>query len=314
MTSALYAQASAGWDVNYAGFLRTCYCLGIKAANDQAAHLSRDKDQSFRSARDMVHLFYKKHRVVLAYAEKIHASQKVFQDDIVEVDTGRTSGKTVGGSRHHQGRLLALKGRLQKTWAVHSLETKINDGKRGSPPETKSEMTPLLQGSLGKGVVVAPDGARAWRAAASGHARLTGVSHLRKIYTPASQLQKKDLDKRTSKLLKRNSKGPRRLAREYKNHWRLAGGDNAAESLLGHVKNAGRRMQTVGRTGSSALKEVQSLAAARLLRCPGLLTILKAYRQYREAGLKGQLQMSPSQCFEPEKCSWLTNQASGSTG
>ena len=189
--SPFYAQASAGWDVNYAGLLRTCYCLGIKAANDQAAHLSRDKDQSFRSAQDMVHLFYKKHRVVLAYAEKIHASQEVFQDDIVEVDTGRTSGKTVGGSRHHQRRLLALKGRLQKTWAVHSLETKISDGKRGSPPETKSEMTPLLQGSLGKGVVVAPDSAHAWRAAASGHARLTGVSHLRKIYTPASRLQKK---------------------------------------------------------------------------------------------------------------------------
>ena len=33
----------------------------------------------------MVHLFYKKHHVVLAYAEKIHASQEVFQDDIVEV-------------------------------------------------------------------------------------------------------------------------------------------------------------------------------------------------------------------------------------
>ena len=129
-------------------------------------------------------MLYKKHRVVLAFAEKIHASQEVFEDDIVEVDTGRTSGKTIRGSRHHQGRLLAVKGRLKKTWAAHSLQTKISDGKRGSPPETKSEMTPLLQGSLAKRVAVAPDGAPAWRAATSGHAHLTGVSHLKKIYIP----------------------------------------------------------------------------------------------------------------------------------
>ena len=101
-------------------------------------------------------MFYKKYRVVLAFAEKIHARQEVFKDDIVEVDTGRTSGKTIRGSRHHQGRLLAVKGRLNKTWAAHSLQTKISDGKQGSAPETKSKMTQLLQ-SLGKGVVVAPN-------------------------------------------------------------------------------------------------------------------------------------------------------------
>ena len=312
--SPFYTQASAGWQVNYSGFLRTAYCLGIKSANDQGAHLARQDGQSYRAARDMVSMFYKKHRVVLAYAEKTHAQQEIFHDDVVEIDTGRTSGKTVGRSRHHQGRLLAVKGRLKKTWAVHGLATKVSDGKRGSPPETKAEMTPLLQRTLGKGVIVAPDGAPAWTAATAGHARLKGVSHLNKVFTPASKLNKRDVDSRTKKLLDRNSQGPKRLAAEYKSHWRLAGGDNAAESLLGHVKNAGRRMQTVGRTGSETLKEVQSLAAARMLRCPGLQTILDAYRNYREAGLKGRLQVAPSECFLPEKCSWLTNHACGSTG
>lgn len=135
--SPFFNTAASGQDINYTVFLRTCYCLGIKAANDQALHLARQKGQSAAAAKDMVYKCYRKHRVALAFAEKTHAQEATFEDDVVEVDTGRTSGKTVGSSRLHQGRLLAIKGRLKKTWAVHSLATKVSDGKRGSPPEPR---------------------------------------------------------------------------------------------------------------------------------------------------------------------------------
>lgn len=139
----------------YTGFLRTCYCLGIKAANDQALHLARQTGQSAAAAKDMVFKCYRKHRVALAFAEKTYAQEATFEDDVVEVDTGRTNGKTVGNARLHQGRLLAIKGCLKKTWAAHSLATKASTGRRGSLPETKDEMTPVLQGTLDEGVIVA---------------------------------------------------------------------------------------------------------------------------------------------------------------
>ena len=131
----------------------------------------------------MVSMFYKKYRVVLAYAEKIHAQQEVFNDDIAEIDIGHISGKTVGRSRHHHGRLLVVKKRLKKIWAMHRLATKVSDGKRGSPPETKAEMIPLLQRTLGKGVIVAPDGVSVWTVATADHKCLKEVSHLDKVFT-----------------------------------------------------------------------------------------------------------------------------------
>ena len=230
----------------------------------------------------------------------------------METDTCRSSGVKGDGERHHEGRLLVLKGRLKKNWVVHSLPKKVSTGSRGGAPESKAEVARVLQKHLGKAVIVASDGVPAWKNAAQGHAHLKGVSHLRHIFTPSSQLQKKDVDAASMTLLRNHSKGSRRLARKYEKHWTLAAGDNAAESLLGHVKNTGRRLQTIGRTGTSELKEVQLLAAAHLLRSPGLDAIFDAHGAYRRDCLLGKLHTTPSQCYAPKFCSWLANVATGS--
>ena len=101
--------------------------------------------------------------------------------------------------------------------------------------------------------------------------RASGVKHGAKVYTPTSKLKKKDLPSGVARMLKRNSTGKQRLAKQ------MAAGDNSCEGLLGNVKASMRRLQSVGRGGSEAVKTVQALSAAALHRHPGLAAVLDAH-------------------------------------
>lgn len=65
--------------------------------------------------------------------------------------------------------------------------------KRGMGPETAEE-GPLqpIQKQVPKSLLLAVDGAQAWKPAADGCLILTGVNHEKKIFTPASKVAKKD--------------------------------------------------------------------------------------------------------------------------
>ena len=75
------------------------------------------------------------------------------------------------------------------------------------------------------------------------------------------------------------------------------------------IKGTLRRMNNVGRfAASSKKKKVQVLAAARLHRCPGLFSVLTAWKEYREACFKGTCAVSPSNAFHPDALDWLDSE------
>ena len=91
----------------------------------------------------------------------------------------------------------------------------------------------------------------------------------------------------------------------------LVGGDNAAEGQTGHIKNTMRRLGNVGRFNSSksASKNVQTLAAAALLRNAGFKCVLTALKQYRLACSVGTISVAPKDAFTMETAKkWMFKQ------
>ena len=97
----------------------------------------------------------------------------------------------------------------------------------------------------------------------------------------------------------RNGKSGRRLSMP-----KLA---EQAESTLGHVKGAQRRLGNIGRMRSHKKEQrsVEALAAAALYRKAGVDTVLSALRDYRLACTDGRVSVPPKDAFKPEHCAWL---------
>ena len=104
-----------------------------------------------------------------------------------------------------------------------------------------SEVQSPFQKHLGLGTVVAPDGGKALQSAAmkAGRAVLRGVNHQRKVFTPVSKVEKEELDSRTTRMLRRHTKGKKPAVKETKKQFVLPGRDNSAEGTQGHVKSWG---------------------------------------------------------------------------
>ena len=141
--------------------------------------------------------------------------------------------------------------------------------------------------------------------AADGRLILTGVNHQKKIFTPASKIAKKDLKPASARFLKSKAKGTKKVAAEYKKHFRLAGGDNAAEGVFGHISNMLRKTNSKGRNAKAKMRTLLAQSSAALLRRPGFLSVLQAHKEYREALLTGALQVSPSNAYKLEHAKWL---------
>ena len=101
------------------------------------------------------------------------------------------------------------------------------------------------------------------------------------------------------KLLRSKCKGKQPAVKETALYFVLVGGDNAAESQTGHLKNTMRRIGNIGRfgAGQTVKKDVQTLAAAALLRQSGFQTVLKALKQYRIACSIGAVSVAPKDAF-----------------
>ena len=203
-----------------------------------------------------------------------------------------------------------LKGRYLKSWVVKALLPAVSKkGGRGMGPESIPEVTPFIQAKMGKGTILAPDGAAAFASAASASSKpiLGGVKHGQKIWTPVARLMKKDLDKETVSMLRKHTLGKNPRVMEYKAHFVICAGDQGAESAFAHIKNTMRRVGNIGRlnTKKPMLKNIEMLAAAALLRKPGFDTVMDALAQYREAGLSGALRLSSKDAYNVSKLWWV---------
>ena len=110
-----------------------------------------------------MNLWYKKHKVALAYSEQLHSRNTVFHKDVLETDAARFGSRKEDNARVHQGRLMVCKARLKKSWSSTALPPSRSTGQRGMPPETSAEVEPVLARATGKGIVLAPDWGAAWR-------------------------------------------------------------------------------------------------------------------------------------------------------
>lgn len=292
--------------VDYKAFVRSACTFGLRIANDQAIHLTRERGTTTGAQRGRVEKWVVTHRIALAFTEFNNSQDLRFKTEVVECDSARFgSSRGSCGERVHSGRTLVLKGRQSKKWSSQPLPVKISTGQRGMGPETAEEVTPAIQKQVPKSALLAPDGARAWKRAADGRVILTGVNHQKKIFTPASKVAKKDLKPATARFLKSKAKGPKKVAAEYKKHYRIAGGDNAAESVFGHISNMLRKTNSKGRNAKAKMRTPLAQSSAALLRRPGFLSVLQAHKEYREALLTGALQVSPSNAYKLEHAKWL---------
>ena len=87
----------------------------------------------------------------------------------------------------------------------------------------------------------------------------------------------------------------------------MPAGDNCAESLISSIKRQMRRLGSVGGggTGSSALKSVQAMSSAALLRQYGTQRVLRAMADYREACASGLVGLRPADVLKPSALTWL---------
>ena len=308
--SPLFHSAAAGHEVDFATFLRACYLIGCKISNDSAAHLARQPEQTLRSCQHKINDLYPRLKLILSWQNAIDNETIHFDNEFVEVDSGRFGVKKGKGFAKNLGRTMVLIGRFaRKNWMARGLPNRSGSSGR-TGPETKAEVTPTIQQKLGRATVLCGDGAKAWQHAAASSSRpmLQGVKHGQRLFTPVSTLQKKDLDTPTKNFLKRCSQDKIAAAKTYRKKVVAAGGDNIAEGLVSHLKGTARRLGSLkgGRTVSTRSKSVAAQSSASLLREPGLYRVLAACKNFREACMKGDIKVSPRNAFDFEAHPWLT--------
>lgn len=78
---------------------------------------------------------------------------------------------------------------------------------------------PAIQSQTPLTALLGVDGAKAWPAAAGPRVILGAVNHQKKVFTPASAVSKKGLKKPTAQFLARQSRGKKKGAASYKQHY-----------------------------------------------------------------------------------------------
>ena len=269
-------QSGSRDDIDFVSFVRSAWTLGCKIQNDAALHLVKSPDTKTETARTRIFREYRLHKIALAFAELDNAQKIEYPIDVLEVDTARHGSRkdTSTGNRIHTGRQLLFKTRKSKQWSTHPLPTSTSSGSRGSKPETKEEVTPLVTSKMPHGGLLAADGAKAWQSAARRAKEallLKGVSHQKKIFTPTTRVPKQDMHWKARKFLKRQSETKKPLTREYKKHWVLAAGDQACESQFAHIQQTNARPLECRAKGKRCMTWQEHCTVKLLLPCCGIL-------------------------------------------
>ncbi|CAE7674500.1 unnamed protein product [Symbiodinium sp. CCMP2592] len=295
--------AASGGDKDFATFVRTAWCYGMKAGADQTAHLIREPGENLLTVHKKVQRHRQLHAIALAYSEMEHSQRVRFKYVVVEPDSARFGKRTTedGSARKHVARTLVLKGRKSKEWTATPLQPSLSQGKRGMPPESLDEVLGPMQKQIRRGCILAPDGGQAFKAAAGAFQKplLPGVRHGQKLFTPTAVLRGSSCQTETKKrTLTKN------IAKKSGRDYKMAAGDNCAEGLLGNIKTTLRRSGGI-RAQRDKLSSLRALSAAALLRQPGLRRVLQAHAAYRRALESGVLKLSPTQAYAVNSISWL---------
>ena len=122
--------------------------------------------------------------------------------------------------------------------------------------------------------------------------------------SPTVEVRKKDLRQKQKSTLSRLSKMKRPAAVERPGKFLIVGGDNSAEAEISQVKGQLRRKNLLGRM-SPKDTHVQQLAAKQLLENPGVMSVLKAFAEYRK-DRQNHVGLKPGHCFNVQNdASWL---------
>ena len=88
----LFLAATRGFEPDYAMFLKECYLLGCKVANDSAVHLARNTDQSYNACRHKIDDFFPRLKLILAWQNAVDAEKIHFNKEFVETLAGLANG------------------------------------------------------------------------------------------------------------------------------------------------------------------------------------------------------------------------------
>ena len=140
------------------------------------------------------------------------------------------------------------------------------------------------------------DGSPALQKAASltGSPSLTGVAHLRFIFTPLATLAKRGLPQEYVNLLRKLVKDG--MAKEKKESFILCAGDQVAEGLASVSNGQLRRMGLLSTSARDKIEHRNVLCAHYLNKEPGLDRILRALSLHRSKASNGMA--PPSKSFE----------------
>ena len=177
--------------------------------------------------------------------------------------------------------------------------------------ETRQDVDNPIKTHMGSATVGAPDGGRAFHGAlkASGIPTLTGVNHMKKVFTPVGKLLKSTLDTGTTRMLRQRCKGKQPCVKEaarllYSSSWR----QQCREDHWLHK----RRDETVAQCGTSHQKPTPEKYPIPFCCCSS-----QGFRVYKGLGgheavqrrllEKGAIHMDPKKAFDIAACTWLHN-------
>eukprot|EP00438_Fugacium_kawagutii_P004575 Skav230700 [mRNA] locus=scaffold1495:147698:148291:+ [translate_table: standard] len=184
-----------------------------------------------------------------------------------------------------------------KSYAVLPLPAKVAAKGHGAGAESFLEVVQAVHSKLKPGQHIASaDGSKALQKAAShsGVPSLTGVSHLRFVFTPLATLPKAGMSQNYVDMLRRMTKDG--IAKERRNCFVLAAGDNVAEAIAAVSKKQLRRMGLLATSARDAIEHRNVLCAHYLNKEPGLVRVLRALALHRERASSGLV--SPKDAFK----------------
>ena len=184
-----------------------------------------------------------------------------------------------------------------KQYAVLPLPPKVATKGFSGGAESFSEVVKAVSSKLKSGShVAAADGSPALQKAAAfaGSPSLTGVAHLRFLFTPLSAVPKAGLCQQEIDLFRKLVQDG--TAKERRSDFVLTAGDNAAESVASVSKTQLRRMNLLRSVSSHPIEHRSLLAAHYLNKSPGLESVLRALAMHRQKASSGLL--SPRECFQ----------------
>ena len=222
---------------------------------------------------------------------KASAKQKMLkaQKDKVKQfkKTKRTPLKKPAGTAIHAGRFLMVKHRQSSSSAVLPLPRRSTAAAAPGPPETTSEVVPLLQDRLSaKHHLIGSDSSKglagAWK-----QLGLTSVraKHSQSEYTPVNKVSFKHVPKILLKSLMKKGgeyKKPMMIPAG-SSAGKIIGGDQACESLASTMTRSMRRMNLTGRLDASLdMEHINPMAAVFFSTTPSLESIVEAFANYRQ--------------------------------